>query len=111
MKSFENLMNVVTNFTNSNQIYLNQDFKPGDLLKIVYKTSEGTKEKNQRYEALLLAINNKGISKSMTLRRNIQGVSVEQIIMFNSPHLLECKKYSKLKVRRAKLYFLRKKNK
>lgn len=112
MKIFKNLVNTITTLNNNNnKSFLNQNFRPGDLLQIIYKTNEGNKEKNHRYEAVLLGINNKGVSKSMTLRRNIQGVSVEQIIMFNSPHLIECKKYSQLNVRRAKLYFLRKKNK
>jgi len=53
--------------------------------------------------------NNKGLGKSLTIRRVVQGIGVEQVFSLNSPNILTIKRRESLKkIRRSKLYFLRK---
>ena len=65
-------------------------------------------EKVQYYEGIIIAKNNKQLGKSFTLRRNVQGIGVEQIFLLYSPKILSIVRKQASKVRRAKLYFLRK---
>ncbi len=88
---------------------LDEDIKIGDILSISYKIIEGTKEKIQSYEGILMSKNNKGLGKSLTIRRVVQGIGVEQVFSLNSPNILTIKRRESLKkIRRSKLYFLRK---
>jgi large subunit ribosomal protein L19 len=79
----------------------------GDFIRINYKISEGDKERIQSYEGLVIAIQNRSLGKSFTIRRNVQGIGLEQIFLFHSPKIesINCKDSSK--VRRSKLYYLR----
>lgn len=81
--------------------------KVGDALRIGYKIPEGDKERIQFYEGLVISKSNKGLGKSFTLRRNVQGVGIEQIFLTNSPKIVSITKKQSSKVRRAKLYFIR----
>jgi large subunit ribosomal protein L19 len=85
----------------------NNQLKVGDLICITYLIPEGEKERTQYYEGLIIAIQNRGIGKSFTLRRSVQGVGIEQIFVANSPKIISISKKQSSKVRRAKLYFLR----
>lgn len=81
----------------------------GDICKISYKVVEGTKEKIQGYEGVLISKKNSGLGKSIIIRRIVQGIGVEQVFCLNSPNIITIKKRENLKKsRRAKLYFLRK---
>jgi large subunit ribosomal protein L19 len=79
----------------------------GDIIKIGYLIPEGDKERIQLYEGLIISISNKGLGKSFTLRRTVQGIGVEQVFLANSPKIVSIIKKQSSKVRRAKLYFLR----
>ena len=79
----------------------------GDVLQIGYIVYEGNKERTQYYEGVVIAIQNRGLGKSFTIRRTVQGIGVEQIFLLNSPKILSITKKQSSKVRRAKLYFLR----
>lgn len=79
----------------------------GDIIRIGYLIPEGEKERVQSYEGLIIGIQNKGIGKSFTLRRAVQGVGIEQVFVANSPKIISIIKKQSSKVRRAKLYFLR----
>jgi large subunit ribosomal protein L19 len=79
----------------------------GDMVRISYLIPEGEKERIQIYEGLIISIKNRGIGKSFTLRRTIQGVGIEQIFVAHSPKIVSIFKKQSSKVRRAKLYFLR----
>jgi large subunit ribosomal protein L19 len=59
------------------------------------------------YEGLIISISNKGLGKSFTIRRTVQGIGVEQIFLANSPKIISIVKKQSSTVRRAKLYFLR----
>lgn len=82
--------------------------KPGDELKVFYRVIEGGKERTQIYEGTVIAIKNSGISKTITVRKNSFGIAVERIFPLNSKLVqkIEVKKHTR--VRRAKLFYLRK---
>jgi large subunit ribosomal protein L19 len=84
-----------------------QNIEIGDILRIGYLIPEGNKERTQYYEGLVIAKNNRGLGKSFTIRRNVQGVGVEQVFVFNSPKITSITRKQASKVRRAKLYFIR----
>jgi large subunit ribosomal protein L19 len=83
------------------------EIKPGDVLRMFYRVVEGGKERTQIFEGTVIAIKNKGISKTITVRKTSFGIAVERIFPLNSKLVqkIEVKKHSK--VRRAKLYYLR----
>ena len=84
------------------------EIRPGDELKIYYRVIEAGKERIQVYEGTVISIKNLGISKTITVRKNSFGIAVERIFPLNSKLVqkIEVKKHTK--VRRAKLYYLRK---
>ena len=79
----------------------------GDILRIGYNIPEGEKERIQYYEGLVIAKQNRGLGKTFTLRRSVQGIGIEQIFLVHSPKILSIVKKQSSKVRRAKLYFIR----
>ena len=83
------------------------EIKPGDVLRVFYRVVEGGKERTQVFEGTVIAIKNKGIAKTITVRKTSFGIAVERIFPLNSTLVqkIEIKKHSK--VRRAKLYYLR----
>jgi large subunit ribosomal protein L19 len=85
----------------------NKRLEIGDILRIGYTILEGGKERTQYYEGLVISKSNRGLGKSFTLRRSVQGVGVEQIFLLNSPKIVSITKKQSSKVRRAKLYFIR----
>jgi large subunit ribosomal protein L19 len=82
--------------------------RPGDELKIYYRVIEAGKERIQIYEGTIISMKNMGMSKTITVRKNSFGIAVERIFPLNSKLVqkIEVKKHTK--VRRAKLYYLRK---
>jgi len=85
----------------------NNQIQIGDLVRIGYNIPEGEKERIQYYEGLVIAQGNRGLGKSFTVRRSVQGIGVEQIFLFHSPKIISIVKKQSYKVRRAKLYFVR----
>jgi large subunit ribosomal protein L19 len=93
--------NLITSSTKNNNLEV------GDILRIGYTIFEGEKERVQYYEGLVISKSNRGLGKSFTLRRSVQGVGVEQVFLLNSPKIVSITKKQSSKVRRAKLYFIR----
>lgn len=93
--------------TKNNEI--NRDeISPGDIVRIGYKIQEGEKERLQFSQGLVIAKQNRTLSKTFTLRRTVQGVGLEQIFFCHSPRIDSIERKQKSKVRRSKLYFIRK---
>jgi large subunit ribosomal protein L19 len=84
-----------------------ENIKVGDLIKIYYKNFESGKERVQIYKGLIIAIQNKGLGKSFTLRRKIDGIGSEQIFLYHSPKILSIIKEFSQKFKKSKLYYLR----
>jgi len=83
------------------------DFEIGDTVRVHYRIIEGTRERIQVYEGIVIAIDNKGISKTFTVRKISFDVGVERIFPVFSPKIARVEVVRKGKARRAKLYFLR----
>lgn len=79
----------------------------GEIVKIGYTIQEGDKERIQYFEGLIIAQQNKGLNRTFTLRRIVQGIGVEQIFILNSPKITTVIKKQISKIRRSKLYFIR----
>jgi len=85
------------------------DIGPGYTVKVYQKIKEGDKEKTQVFEGLVIAKKHgKGISSTITVRKTISGVGVERIFPVHSPNIEKIEVVKQDKVRRAKLYYLRK---
>ncbi|WP_295158867.1 50S ribosomal protein L19 [uncultured Brachyspira sp.] len=84
-------------------------FEIGDTVKVWVKIIEGDRERLQAYEGTVISIRGKGINKSFIVRKISYGVGVERIFLLNSPRIDHVDIIRKAKVRRAKLYYLRKK--
>jgi len=84
------------------------DIKPGDTVRIHQKIKEKDKERVQAFEGILIARKHgKGISATITLRKVISGVGVEKVLPIHSPTIEKIEIIKRGKVRRAKLYYLR----
>ncbi len=89
------------------------DFVPGDIVKIYQKIQEGEKTRTQIFEGVVLSIKGRGENKMFTVRKLVGDVAVERIFPINSPSIekVVLKAHSKKKIRQAKLYYLRDKQK
>ena len=84
------------------------DFKPGDTVAVDVKVIEGQKERIQVFEGNVIARTGKGITSTFTVRKISNGVGVERIFPLHAPTVAGVKVLRRGKVRRAKLYYLRK---
>lgn len=84
-----------------------EDFSVGDTIKVYFKIVEGATERIQVFEGIVIAKNNSGIRKTMTVRKISYGVGVERIFPIHSPRIEKVEVVRYGKVRRAKLYYLR----
>ena len=82
-------------------------FNVGDTVKVSFKVIEGTRERIQAYEGIVIAKRGGGISETFTVRRISFGVGVERTFPLHSPKVADIKVVKKGAVRRAKLYYLR----
>jgi len=96
----------------SNQTQLKKelpDIRPGDTVRVSQKIKEGDKERVQDFEGLVIARKHgKEIGATITVRREISGTGVERIFPLHSPTIEKIEISKRGKVRRAKLYYLRK---
>jgi large subunit ribosomal protein L19 len=85
----------------------NPKFAAGDTLRVSVKVVEGTRERLQAYEGVCIAIKNRGINSSFTVRKISYGEGVERVFPLYSPQIAEIEVVRRGAVRRAKLYYLR----
>ena len=83
-------------------------FKAGDTITVAYKIIEGSKERIQLYRGVVIKINGHGQKKRFTVRKMSGTVGVERIFPIESPNIDSIEVNKVGKVRRAKLYYLRK---
>ena len=83
-------------------------FRPGDTVRVHVRIREGEKERIQIFEGVAIARANGSCRETFTVRKISYGVGVERIFPLHSPRIekIEIVKYGR--VRRAKLYYLRK---
>jgi large subunit ribosomal protein L19 len=82
-------------------------FDPGDTIRVMVRVREGDKERLQAFEGVCIARRGGGINETFTVRKVSAGVGVERIFPLHSPAINEIALVRKGRVRRAKLYFLR----
>jgi len=85
------------------------DIRPGDTIRVYQKIKEGDKERVQVFEGQVLCRKHgKGITSTITVRKVISGIGVERIFPIHLPTIEKIEILKRGKVRRAKLYYLRK---
>ncbi|GIV42758.1 MAG: hypothetical protein KatS3mg034_2068 [Vicingaceae bacterium] len=84
------------------------EFHPGDTITVYYKIKEGDKERIQPFQGVVLQIRNSGASKMFTVRKVSAGIGVERIFPYYSPYIDRIEVNKRGKVRRARLFYLRK---
>lgn len=83
------------------------DFAPGDTVRVHVKVVEGTRERIQAFEGVVIALSGTGVRETFTVRRISYGVGVERTFPVHSPRLDKIQLMRRGIVRRAKLYYLR----
>ena len=87
----------------------NISFNVGDTISVQQKIIEGDKERSQTFVGVVIAIKGRGVEKTFTVRKiAADNIGVERIWPFTSPWIKKISLKKKGKVRRAKLYYLRK---
>ena len=84
------------------------EFKAGDTITVAYKIIEGSKERIQLYRGVVIKIAGHGDKKRFTVRKMSGTIGVERIFPIESPNIQSIEINKVGKVRRAKLYYLRK---
>lgn len=85
-----------------------ENFEVGDTVKVHFKIVEGQTERIQIFQGIVLAKNGSGISKTFTVRKISYSIGVERVFPVHSPRIAKIEVARKGRVRRAKLYYLRK---
>ena len=83
-------------------------FSPGDTVKVHQLIKEGDKERIQVFEGVVIRRSGKGVNATFTVRKVSYNVGVERTFQLHSPRVKKVEVKQRGKVRRAKLYFLRK---
>ncbi|MBR2566685.1 MAG: 50S ribosomal protein L19 [Paenibacillus sp.] len=100
-------MNIIQAITQEQLRNDRPSFRPGDTLKVHVKVIEGTRERIQLFEGVVIKRRGGGISETFTVRKISYGVGVERTFPLHSPKIDKIEVARRGKVRRAKLYYLR----
>ena len=82
-------------------------FEVGDTVKVYVKVVEGSRERLQAFEGIVIAKKNGGVRETFTVRKNSNGIGVEKTWPLHSPSVDNIEVVRRGKVRRAKLNYLR----
>ena len=83
------------------------EFSAGDTVVVRVKVREGSRERLQSFEGVVIAKRNRGLNSSFTVRKISHGEGVERVFQTHSPQIEDVKVKRRGAVRRAKLYYLR----
>jgi large subunit ribosomal protein L19 len=83
------------------------EFSPGDTVVVQVKVKEGTRERLQAFEGIVIAKRNRGLNSAFTVRKISHGEGVERVFQTYSPAVDSIEVKRRGDVRRAKLYYLR----
>ena len=84
------------------------DFRPGDTLRVHVKIKEGARERIQVFEGVVIARQHGGLDETFTVHKVSSGIGVERVLPLHCPSIDKIEVQRKGRVRRAKLYYLRK---
>ncbi len=83
------------------------EFGPGDTVVVQVKVREGSRERVQAYEGVVIGKRNRGLNSAFTVRKISHGTGVERVFQTHSPLIDSVDVKRRGAVRRAKLYYLR----
>ena len=83
--------------------------RPGDTVEVSVRVIEGDKERQQKFRGDVINVRVSGMRKTFTVRKISEGVGVERTFPLHGPSVAEIKLLRHSKVRRAKLFYLRRK--
>jgi large subunit ribosomal protein L19 len=83
------------------------ELRPGDTIKVHARVVEGTRERIQVFEGLVIRVTGGGLRRNFTVRRVTHGVGVERTFLLNSPRIDKIEVLRHGQVRQARLYYLR----
>ena len=83
------------------------EFEAGDTVNVHLRVTEGSKERIQKFEGVVIRKKGSGANRTFTVRKVSEGVGVERIFPLYSPKIADIKRVRQGRVRRAKLYYLR----
>ena len=83
------------------------DFTPGDTVAVQVRVKEGSRERLQAFEGVVISRRNRGLNSSFTVRKISHGVGVERTFQTHSPLIASIAVKRRGDVRKAKLYYLR----
>jgi large subunit ribosomal protein L19 len=110
MSNFRETINKEEVTQNVESKYINKKLPTvlvGDIVKLGFLIKEGNKERTQYYEGIVISKKNTGINKTIIVRRIFRGVGIERSFLIYSPKLTSCEIKRSSKVRKAKLYYLK----
>ena len=84
------------------------EFSVGDTIKVHYKIKEGSKERIQIFQGIVIQRRGAQVSQTLTVRKISNGIAVERIFPLHSPNIDKIEVVRFGRVRRAKLFYLRK---
>jgi len=90
-----------------NKVSNHPDFKAGDTISVAYKIIEGSKERIQQFQGVVLQRRNSGSSETFTVRKISGGIGIERIIPLHSPFIESIKVVRSGSVRRARIFYQR----
>ncbi len=82
-------------------------FSPGDTVRVHLKVTEGSRERIQVFEGVVIKRRGSGLGESFTVRRISYGVGVERVFPLHSPKVERVEVMRRGRVRRAKIYYVR----
>src|SRR5215469_7810503 len=100
-------MNVIEQLEREQQKEAVPELRPGDTVRVHAKVVEGTRERIQVFEGLVIRVTSGGLRRNVTVRRVTHGVGVERTFLVHSPRIDRIEVVRHGQVRRARLYYLR----
>jgi large subunit ribosomal protein L19 len=100
-------MNVIDQLEKEQQKDSIPELRPGDTVRVHAKVVEGTRERIQVFEGLVIRVTGGGLRRNVTVRRVTHGVGVERTFLVHSPRIDKIEVMRHGHVRRARLYYLR----
>ena len=101
-------MDVIANLEKEQMRLDIPDFKPGDTIRVHARIKEGEKERVQVFEGLVIRKRKGKIGATFTVRKMSYGIGVERIFPLHSPNIDKIEIVTRGKVRRGRLYYMRK---
>lgn len=100
-------MNLIDQIEKEQQKEELPELRPGDTVKVHAKVVEGTRERIQVFEGLVIRVTGGGLRTNVTVRRVTHGVGVERTFLVHSPRIDKIEVLRHGQVRQARLYYLR----